>query len=55
MVVEIDYLKKNQTWELIPRPQGNNVVNVLWVYKTIFISDGVVECHKDHLVAKGFS
>ena len=26
VIVEIDSLKKNRTWELVPRTQGNNVV-----------------------------
>ena len=55
MNAEIDSLKKNQTWELIPQLQGMNVVNCQWVYKTNFISESVVECHKAHLVSKGFS
>jgi hypothetical protein len=30
-------------------------VKYRWVYKTKFTSQGVVERHKAHLVAKGFS
>ena len=26
MFYEIDFLKKNQTWEFVPQPQGNDVV-----------------------------
>ena len=48
-------MDKNHTWEHIPQPQGNNVVKCRWVYKTKFTFDGVVECHKDILVAKGFA
>lgn len=55
MTEEYDSLFKNQTWELVPRPQGNNIVKYQWVYKKTFTSEGVFECHKAHLVAKGFS
>jgi hypothetical protein len=55
MQIEIDSLSKNHTWELVPRLQGNNVVKCRWVYRTKFTSEGVVEHHKYHLVAKGFS
>ena len=55
VTAKMNSLKKNQTWELVPRPQGNNVVKCRWVYKTSFNFDSVVECQKDRLVAKGFS
>ena len=49
---EIDSLDKNHTWELVPQPQGRNIVRCWWVYWTSFTSKGVIEHHKDHLVAK---
>ena len=52
MTTEIESLKKNQTWELVPQPQGKNVMKCRWVYKTKFTSDGVFECHKARLVSK---
>jgi hypothetical protein len=55
MQTEMDSLLKNHTWDLVPRPQGKNIVKCRWVYKTKFTSEGVVEHHKSHLVVKGFS
>jgi hypothetical protein len=55
MKIEIDYLSKNHTWDLVPRPQGKNNVKCPWVYRTKFTSEGVVERHKARLVANGFS
>lgn len=52
---EIDSLEKNHTQDLVPWPIEKNVVKSLWVYRTKFTFDGVVEHHKARLVAKGFS
>jgi len=46
---------KNQTWDLVPQPQGKSVVKCLLIYKTKFTSYGVVECHKSRLASKGLS
>ena len=55
MAIEINYFKNIQTWELVPRMQGDNVVKCQWVYNTKFTFDSDVEHHKDHLIDKGFS
>ena len=31
ITIEISYLKKNHTWELVLRPLGKNVVKCCWV------------------------
>lgn len=33
MTEEIESLRKNQTWELVPLPRGKKVVGCKWVYK----------------------
>jgi hypothetical protein len=55
MKKEMDSLVKNQIWNLVPQPQGKNIVKCRWVYKTKFTSKVVVECHKSCLVVNGFS
>jgi hypothetical protein len=50
MTNEYHSLMKNKTWDLVPQPQGKNVVKCRWVYKTKFTSEGVAERHKAHLV-----
>ncbi|RVW68255.1 Retrovirus-related Pol polyprotein from transposon RE1 [Vitis vinifera] len=52
---EIQALKKNDTWDLVPRPINHNVVGCRWIFKTKLHANGSIECHKARLVAKGFS
>lgn len=52
---EIKALKDNNTWVLVPKPPGVNIVGSKWVFCTKFKADGSVECHKARLVAQGFT
>jgi hypothetical protein len=52
---EYHSLMENDTWDLVPLPKGRKLVRCKWVYRTMYVSDGSVERHKAHLVAKGFS
>ena len=54
MQEEIDALRQNQTWHLVPRRPGINVVDCRWVFKLKRHDDGTVDRHKARLVAKGF-
>ena len=47
---EMQSLMKNQTWELVPLPQGNRAIGCKWIYKVK--DDGR---YKARLVAKGFA
>ena len=55
MQEEIDALYKNDTWELVPRPNDKKVIGCKWVYKSKFNSDGTLNRCKARLVAKGYS
>ena len=55
MKEEYNALIENKTWELVPQPQGKNVIGCKWVYKTKFRSNGDIEKFKARLVAKGLN
>ncbi|KAI3766125.1 hypothetical protein L2E82_16175 [Cichorium intybus] len=55
MEEEMTALRNNQTWELVPRPQGSNVVGSKWIFRTKLRADGSIDRFKARLVAQGFS
>ena len=52
---EIKMIEKNNTWELVEKPQDKEVIGLKWVYKTKFNEDGSIQKHKARLVVKGYS
>lgn len=52
---EVDALRANGTWELVPLPDGQKPVSSRWVFLIKRKSDGTIDCYKARLVAKGFS
>ncbi|KAI3494496.1 hypothetical protein L1887_40744 [Cichorium endivia] len=52
---EMDALRHNQTWTLVPRPDNHNVVGCKWLFRTKYHADGSIERLKARLVAQGFS
>ncbi|GJZ86599.1 retrovirus-related pol polyprotein from transposon RE1 [Tanacetum coccineum] len=52
---EMEALKQNYTWTLVPRPSASNIVGSKWVYRTKYHADGSVERFKARLVAQGFT
>jgi len=55
MVKEYDSIVRNDVWDVVPRPVGKSFVTSIWLYKTKIATDGSVEKHKAHFVARGFS
>lgn len=55
MDVEIEAIKRNDTWELTELPEGGKKIGVKWVYKTKFNENGEVDKYKARLVVKGYS
>ncbi|KRX56900.1 Retrovirus-related Pol polyprotein from transposon TNT 1-94 [Trichinella sp. T9] len=51
---EYEALVKNNTWEIVNRPQRQKVIACQWVYNTKFNADGSIKQRKARLVAKGF-
>jgi hypothetical protein len=55
MSEEFSALSQTNTWTLVPRPPGTNIVGSKWIFKTKHHPDGSVEKHKARLVARGFT
>ncbi|KAL4303976.1 hypothetical protein GQ457_10G014420 [Hibiscus cannabinus] len=55
MSEEITALERNNTWDLVPLPEGKQAIGCKWVYKTKLKSDGSLERYKARLVAKGYT
>ena len=55
MVDEFQALMDNDTWRLVPRPPGANVVSGKWIFRHKFHADGPLARHKARWVVRGFS
>ena len=50
-----EYIEKNNTWTLVPRPKNKNVIGAKWVFRNKLNEDGKVSINKEKLVCKGYS
>lgn len=55
MKEELKMIKKNQTWELVDRPQHKKVIEVKWIFRTKLNFDGSVNKYKARVVVKGYA
>ncbi|KAA3486344.1 pleiotropic drug resistance protein 3-like [Gossypium australe] len=55
MKVEIDMIRKNDTWDLVDRPDQKKIIGIKWVFRAKFNADGSLNKHKARLVVKGYS
>ena len=55
MVVEMEALHKNGTWDVALLPQGKETIGCKWVFTMKHKADGTIERYKARLVAKGFT
>jgi histone deacetylase 1/2 len=52
---EFDALIQNNTWTLVPKPFGANIVSGKWVFCHKYNSDGSLARYKARWVCQGFS
>ena len=52
---QIEQIKKNKTWTLVPRPKDKNVIDRKWGFRNKLNEDGQVSRNKERLVCKGYS
>ena len=55
MQEELNSLKENETWELVPLPPKRKLVQCKWFYRTKVADYGSDIKYKARLVSKGFS
>jgi hypothetical protein len=55
MEEEYGALISNGTWELVPRPQGSNVITSNWVFTHKLHVDGTLDRYKARWVLRGFT
>ena len=52
---ELKQIEKNNTWELVPRPNDNNVIGTKWIFKNKLNENGDVIRNKARFVFKGYA
>ena len=52
---ELRALQKNDTWVLVPLPEGKKTVGCKWVFSFKHKANGTVERFKARLIAKGYT
>jgi len=55
MAEEYKALVDNNTWRLVSRPLGTNVVTGKWIFRHKFHSDDTLARHKARWVVRGFT
>src|ERR1044072_8564700 len=52
---ELSQFTRNEVWNLVPRPEGINVIGTKWIFKNKSDESEVVIRNKARLVAQGFT
>ena len=54
MSEELAAMESNNTWIVVPLPEGKHSIGCRWIYKIKYGSDGAIERYKARLIAKGY-
>jgi hypothetical protein len=52
---ELNQFKRSEVWDLVPRPEGFNVIGTKWVFKNESNEDGAMTRNRARLVAQGYT
>jgi hypothetical protein len=52
---ELDQIEKNNTWEMVHRPEGKNIIGSKWIFKNKLNEQGQVVRNKATLVCKRYA
>ncbi|MCH79544.1 gag-protease polyprotein [Trifolium medium] len=52
---ELNQFRRSEVWDLVPRPDGVNVIGTKWVYRNKSDENGIVTRNKARLVAQGYT
>ena len=55
MEEDIEQIKKNKTWSLVPRPADKNGIGTKWVFRNKIDENGEITRNKARLVCKGYA
>ncbi|GJY58358.1 retrovirus-related pol polyprotein from transposon TNT 1-94 [Tanacetum coccineum] len=51
---ELHQFERLEVWELVPRPDGKNIISIKWLWKNKSDASNIVIRNKSRLVAKGY-
>ncbi|GJW40160.1 retrovirus-related pol polyprotein from transposon TNT 1-94 [Tanacetum coccineum] len=51
---ELNQFERLQVWELVPRPEGKNIIALNWLWKNKCDAENIVVRNKTRLVARGY-
>jgi len=55
MQEELNQFKRSEVWDLVPWPEGINVIGTKWIYKNKYDENGTIVKSKARLVAQGYT
>jgi len=55
MQEKLNQFKRSEVWDLVPRPEGINVIGTKWIYKNKSDENGTVTRNNTRLVAQGYT
>jgi Reverse transcriptase (RNA-dependent DNA polymerase) len=55
MQEELNQFKRNQVWELIPRPNNRVIIGTKWVFRNKLDENGIIVRNKARLVVQGYT